>query len=85
MELNHELGDTLPQKNRLSKDLKKLVTGEKTWSQLKRHASGLVVVRNRYRLSSRISHDLANSQSHLSVRGEIFRTSAISSSVSPPQ
>ena len=37
MELNHELGDTLPQKNRLPKDLNKLITGVKTWSHLTRH------------------------------------------------
>jgi hypothetical protein len=34
-----------------------------------------------YRFSSRVSHDLAKSQSRLTVRGEIFKTSTISSSL----
>jgi hypothetical protein len=38
-----------------------------------------------YRLNSRISHDLANSQSRRTVRGEIFRIFTISSSLSPPK
>ena len=38
-----------------------------------------------YRLNSRISHDLAKFQSRLTVRVEMFRTSAVSSSLSPPK
>lgn len=38
-----------------------------------------------YGLSSRISHDLAKSQSRLTVRAEIRRTSAVSSSLNPPK
>jgi hypothetical protein len=48
-------------------------------------ARALFVPARRYPLSSRVSHDFAKSQSRLTVRGEIFRACAVSSSLKPPK